>query len=119
MNHHPDLTPGVMAALSWFYLTSSILNACASAYISYGELVSEGASRDGLGPKTISMPAWLRMSTWLFYGFGSLFLLINIQVAFWLLAAGTVILIDRMTVPAASSQKATCMLISRKRLPNP
>ncbi|MCY2935779.1 MAG: hypothetical protein NT172_16630 [Planctomycetota bacterium] len=92
MNHHPDLTPGVMAALSWFYLSSSILNACASAYISYGELVSEGASRDGLGPKTISMPSWLRMSTWLFYGFGSLFLLINMQIAYWLLATGTVIL---------------------------
>ena len=92
MNHHPDLTPGVMAGLSWFFLISAILNACAAAYISYGELVSEGASRDGLGPKTRRMPNWLRGSTWLFYGLGGIFLIFSMKTSFWFLSIGSVIL---------------------------
>lgn len=92
MNHHPDLTPGVMAGLSWFFLISAILNACAAAYISYGELVSEGASRDGLGPKTRRMPNWLRGSTWLFYGLGGIFMIISMKTSFWFLSIGSMIL---------------------------
>lgn len=92
MNHHPDLTAGVMAGLSWFYLLAGLLNACAAAYISYSELVSEGASREGLAPKTRNMPNWLKNSTWFFYGLGGLAMLVNMQVAFWLLVSGSVIL---------------------------
>ncbi len=49
---HQDLTPGVMAGLAWYYLLAALLNAAAAAYVSYGEMVSEGASRVGLAPKT-------------------------------------------------------------------
>ena len=40
-----DLTPGVMAGLAWYYLLAAMLNAAAAAYVAYGEMVSEGASR--------------------------------------------------------------------------
>ncbi|HEX3448398.1 MAG TPA: hypothetical protein VHS97_09100 [Isosphaeraceae bacterium] len=56
---HNDLTVGVMAGLAWYYLLAAALNAAAAARISYGELVSEGASRIGLAPKTRHFPAWL------------------------------------------------------------
>jgi hypothetical protein len=92
MNHHPDLTPGVLAGLSWFYLISAIINGAAAAYVSYAELVSEGASREGLAPKTRSMPGWLRSSTWIFFGLGSLALLVDMNVAFWLYLTGTAVL---------------------------
>lgn len=92
MNHHPDLTPGVMAGLSWFYLLAALINAVAAGYISYAELVSEGASREGLAPKTRKMPAWLKTSTWVFYGLGGLSMLVSREIAFWLFTAGSVIL---------------------------
>ncbi len=92
MNHHPDLTPGVMAGLSWFYLLAAIINAAAAGYISYAELVSEGASREGLAPKTRAMPGWLKNATWAFYLFGGLAMLVNMKLAFWLLTAGSVVL---------------------------
>jgi hypothetical protein len=56
---HNDLTVGVMAGLAWYYLLAAALNAAAAARISYGELVSEGASRIGLAPKTRHLPVWL------------------------------------------------------------
>ncbi len=57
--HHPDLTPGVVAGLSWYYLLAALMNAAAAAYVAYAEMVSEGASRAGLAPKTRKMPEWL------------------------------------------------------------
>lgn len=92
MNHHPDLTAGVMAGLSWFYLLSGLLNACASAYIAYAEIVSEGASREGLAPKTRNMPGWLKSTTWILFGAGAFAGFISMQIAFWMLSAGTVVL---------------------------
>ena len=50
--HHPDLTSGVLAGLAWYYLLAAMMNAAAAAYVAYGEMVSEGASRVGLAPKT-------------------------------------------------------------------
>ena len=50
---------GVMVGLAWYYLLAAMMNAAAAAYVSYGEMVSEGASRLGLAPKTRRLPAWL------------------------------------------------------------
>ncbi len=57
--HHPDLTPAVLAGLAWYYLLAAAMNAAAAAYVSYGEMVSAGASRLGLAPRTRKLPAWL------------------------------------------------------------
>jgi hypothetical protein len=57
--HHPDLTPGVMAGLAWYYLLAAMFNAAAAAYVSYMEMVSEGASRVGLAPRRRRLPGWL------------------------------------------------------------
>jgi hypothetical protein len=59
MNPHEDLTAGVMAGLAWYYMIAAVLNAGAAAYVSYGTMVSEGASRVGLAPKNRRMPGWL------------------------------------------------------------
>ena len=48
---HQDLTPGVLAGLAWYYLLAAMMNAAAAAYVSYGEMVSEGASRIGPRPQ--------------------------------------------------------------------
>jgi hypothetical protein len=40
---HPDLTVGVMFGLAWYYLLAAMMNAAAAAYVSYGEMLSEGA----------------------------------------------------------------------------
>ncbi len=45
------LTPGVMGGLAWYYLLAAVMNAAAAAYVAYGEMVSEGASRVGLAPE--------------------------------------------------------------------
>lgn len=81
-----------MAGLSWFFLLSALLNACAASYISYAELVSEGASREGLGPKTRHMPGWLRKALWLFFGVGGVLMAINMKLAFWFIIVGIVVL---------------------------
>jgi hypothetical protein len=56
---HKDLTVDVMAGLAWYYMLAAMMNAAAAAYVSYGEMVSEGASRVGLAPKTRHLPTWL------------------------------------------------------------
>ncbi|MDR3622441.1 MAG: hypothetical protein P4L85_24030 [Paludisphaera borealis] len=56
---HQDITPGVMVGLAWYYLLASALNAAAAAYVAYMEMVSEGASRVGLAPRTRRLPDWL------------------------------------------------------------
>src|SRR5947209_9771023 len=68
MNPHEDLTPGVLGGLAWYYLLAAVMNAAAAAYVSYGEMVSEGASRAGLAPKTRRMPGWLTTLYFLLYG---------------------------------------------------
>lgn len=73
--HHPDLTPGVMAGLAWYYLFAAMLNAAAAAYVSYFEMVSEGASRAGLAPRTRMMPAWLGVTYAGLLGLGTLVVL--------------------------------------------
>jgi hypothetical protein len=62
--HHPDLTPGVMAGLAWYYLLAAMLNSAAAAYVAYMEMVSEGASRAGLAPGPAGSPtgSWSRSS---------------------------------------------------------
>ncbi len=50
--HQQDLTPGVLTGLAWYYLLAAMLNAAAAAYVAYMEIVSEGAQRDGLAPRT-------------------------------------------------------------------
>jgi hypothetical protein len=56
---HQDITPGVLVGLAWYYLLASTLNAAAAAYVSYMDMVSEGASRVGLAPRTRRLPDWL------------------------------------------------------------
>jgi hypothetical protein len=46
------------------------MNACAAAYIAYGEMVGAGVSRIGLGPKTRQMPVWLPRAVGLFFAIG-------------------------------------------------
>ena len=48
-----------MAGLAWYYLLAAMLNAAAAAYVAYMEMVSEGASRVGLAPRTRRLPDWL------------------------------------------------------------
>lgn len=94
---HKDLTPGVMTGLAWYYLLSAMLNAAAAAYVSYMEMVSEGASRVGLAPRTRRLPQWLLIS---FFGLYSLATLIilgrevlpqGLQVAYFLCALANVL----------------------------
>ena len=66
--HHEDLTAPVLAGLAWYYLLAAMMNAAAAAYVSYGEMVSAGASRLGLAPKTRRMPVWLIGSFFALYG---------------------------------------------------
>lgn len=73
--HNPDLTPGVMAGLAWYYLLAAMLNAAAAAYVSYMEMVSEGASRAGLAPRTRKLPEWLVVSYFVLYGLAVLIVL--------------------------------------------
>ena len=56
-----DLTPSVMAGLAWYYLIAAMLNAAAAAYVAYMEMVSEGASRAGLAPRTGACPTGWRL----------------------------------------------------------
>ena len=73
--HHPDLTPGVMAGLAWYYLLAAMLNAAAAAYVAYMEMVSEGASRAGLAPRTRRLPDWLVVAFLGLYGLATLLIL--------------------------------------------
>ena len=73
--HHPDLTPGVMTGLAWYFLLAAMLNAAAATYVSYMEMVSEGASRAGLAPRTRRLPEWLVYAFFGLYGLATLILL--------------------------------------------
>ena len=64
-----------MAGLAWYYLLAAMMNAAAAAYVSYGEMVSEGASRVGLAPKTRRLPAWLIGGFFGLYGLAILMIL--------------------------------------------
>src|SRR5205807_1848518 len=66
---------GVLAGLGWYYLLAAAMNAGAAAYVSYAEMVSEGASRLGLAPKTRRMPGWLSFSFFGLYGLAFLVVL--------------------------------------------
>ena len=68
MNPHEDLPASVLAGLAWYYLLAAVMNAGAAAYVSYAEMVSEGASRLGLAPRTRRMPAWLGPAFFGLYG---------------------------------------------------
>src|SRR5829696_3762969 len=73
--HNLDLTPGVMTGLAWYYLLAAMLNAAAAAYVAYMEIVSEGASRVGLAPRTRRLPEWLVVSFFGLYGLATLLIL--------------------------------------------
>src|SRR3954447_16744432 len=72
---HKDLNPGVMNGLAWYYLLAAMMNAAAAAYVSYMEIVSEGASRVGLAPRTRRLPEWLMISFFGLYGLATLMVL--------------------------------------------
>ncbi len=56
---HNDMNAAVMAGLSWYYLLAAMFNAAAAAYVAYFEMVSPGASRAGLAPRTRKLPDWM------------------------------------------------------------
>jgi hypothetical protein len=95
---HPDLTPAVLAGLAWYYLLASALNAAAAAYVSYGEMVSPGASRVGLAPRTRKLPSWLITGYFVFYGVALLMILLRqslpgaVSAAYGICALANVIL---------------------------
>ena len=60
----------MLAGLAWYYLLAAALNTAAAAYVSYAEMVSEGASRVGLAPRTRRMPGWLSPTFMGLYGLG-------------------------------------------------
>jgi len=88
----PDLTPGVLTGLAWYYLIASMLNAAAAAYVAYMEMVSEGASRVGLAAKTRRLPDWMMIASCGLYGLATLLILFRqslpeaLTVAYCLLA---------------------------------
>jgi hypothetical protein len=96
--HHPDLTPGVLAGLAWYFLLAAMMNAVAAAYVSYGEMVSAGASRLGLAPKTRRMPVWLITIYFALYTLAILLILGRealpraVEVAYFLCAAANALL---------------------------
>jgi hypothetical protein len=73
--HHSDLPPSVMTGLAWYYLLAAMLNAAAAAYVSYMEIVSEGASRAGLVPRTRKLPEWLVLAFFVLYGLATILIL--------------------------------------------
>jgi len=73
--HHQDLTPGVLTGLAWYYLLAAMLNAAAAAYVAYMEMVSEGASRAGLQPRSRRLPEWLVVGFFGLYGLAVLMIL--------------------------------------------
>jgi hypothetical protein len=75
MQHNPDLTVTVLAGLAWYYLLAAMMNAAAAAYVSYGDMVSEGASRTGLAARTRRLPTWLITTYFSLYGLGLLIIL--------------------------------------------
>jgi hypothetical protein len=96
--HHDSPTTAVMAGLAWYYLLAAMLNAAATAYVSYMEMVSEGASRDGLAPMTRKLPEWLIAAFVGLYGLAMLVLVGRrylpggVTVAYLLCALGNVLL---------------------------
>jgi hypothetical protein len=98
MNPHPDLTPGVMAGLGWYYLLAAMFNSAAAAYVAYMEMVSEGASREGLAPRTRRLPDRVVYAFAGLYGLATLLILFHqffgseaIRIAYALCALGNVI----------------------------
>src|SRR3954451_6633490 len=73
--HHQDLTPGVLTGLAWYYLLAAMLNAAAASYVAYMEMVSEGASRAGLPPRTRRLPEWLLFAFFGLCGLATLIIL--------------------------------------------
>ena len=64
-----------MTGLAWYYLLAAMLNAAAAAYVAYMEMVSEGASRAGLAPRTRRLPDWLVVAFLGLYGLATLLIL--------------------------------------------
>jgi hypothetical protein len=105
--HHPDLTPGVVTGLAWYYLLAAMLNAAAAAYVAYMEIVSEGGSRVGLAPRTRRLPEWLVITYSLLYGLAILLLIGReylphaMKVAYFLGAIGNMLVAITAAADAA------------------
>jgi hypothetical protein len=66
-----------MAGLAWYYLVAAVLNSAAAAYVAYMEIVSEGASRAGLAPRTRRLPEWVLIAFFGLYGVATLLILFH------------------------------------------
>jgi hypothetical protein len=73
--HHEDLNAAVKAGLAWYYLLAAMLNAAAAVYVAYMEIVSEGASRSGLAPRTRKLPTRLVQAFFVLDGLAVLLIL--------------------------------------------
>ena len=105
--HHSDLTPGVMAGLGWYYLLAAMLNAAAAAYVAYMELVSEGASRAGLAPRSRRLPDWVVVSFLGLYGLAIVAILGRDFIPMpFLIAYGLCALANVITAIAAAADAA-------------
>jgi hypothetical protein len=86
-----------MAGLAWYYLLASLMNACAAAYIAYGEMVSEGGSRVGLAPRSRRLPDWLMVAFFGLYGLATALILAReylpeaLRVAYGLCAVANIL----------------------------
>src|SRR5271170_526269 len=95
---HQDLTAPVLGGLAWYYLLAAMMNAAAAAYLAYGEMVSAGASRLGLAPKSRRLPVWLITVYFALYGLAILMILgrhllpHSVEVAYGLCAFANVLL---------------------------
>ncbi len=105
---HPDLTPAVMSGLAWYYWLAALANAAAAAYLAYGTMVMEGASREGLAPQTRRMPKWLLQAVSLFFVLAIAVMTLHQAfgesatiVAYYLCAIGTAILAVQSAADAA------------------
>lgn len=105
---HADLTPGVLAGLAWYYLLAALMNSAAAAHVAYGNLIGEGISRVGLGPKTRLMPRWLPGAFGLFYAIAAVAILVReavgpgaLTVAYLLCAVGNALIAIQAAADAA------------------
>jgi hypothetical protein len=109
---HPDLTPGVMTGLAWYFLLAATFNAAAAVYVAYMEMVSEGGSRVGLAPRTRRLPDWLMIAYFVLYGLAILLIMGRehlpeaVRVAYILCAVGNILVAITAGADAAHFSEA-------------
>jgi hypothetical protein len=104
--HTSDLNADVLTGLSWYYLLAAMLNAAAAAYVGYLEMVSEGASRSGLAPRTRKLPEWLMIAFFSLYGLATILIVGRAALPGAMLAAYILCAVANMLVAIAAAADA-------------